>query len=118
MCSYVYQISFICFTLIRNTTEVFQGCFPSALCSACVAWAKYRIGDFNAIILRQLDEYPEGDATRKECMQIVHGEAAVLKDVGLDLQDFIGRQDETDGSLPVKQASSGPQAEGLGLSHA
>ncbi|KAK1914567.1 hypothetical protein P3342_010556 [Pyrenophora teres f. teres] len=57
---YIFQISYIYFTIIKNTVDMFQKCFPQQLMSACVKWAKENIDQFNVLLKRQLSSVEEG----------------------------------------------------------
>lgn len=89
---YIYQISFIYFTIIKDTAVIFQNCFPLVMMSACVKWAKQHVDDFNGILLRQLSSVEEGSDTWKECMERAKLHANMLSEAGLDFKDFIGVQ--------------------------
>lgn len=87
---YIYQISFIYFTMIKDTAITFQNCFPLVMMSACVKWAKQHVDEFNAILLRQLSSVEEDSDTWKECMERAKVHANMLSEAGLDFKDFIG----------------------------
>jgi hypothetical protein len=89
---YIYQISFIYFTIIKDTALIFQNCFPLVMMSACVKWAKQHVDDFNVILLRQLSSVEKGSDTWKECMKRAKLHANMLSEAGLDFKDFIGVQ--------------------------
>jgi hypothetical protein len=106
---YIFQISYICFTIIKNTVDMFQKCFPQQLMSACVKWAKEHVDQFNLLLKRQLSSVDEGGKLWTECMQLAHEHASMLKDVGLDFSELVGsgvRESESQSQEPV----------GLGLS--
>jgi hypothetical protein len=84
---YIFQISYIYFTVIKNTVDMFQKCFPQQLMSACVKWAKEHV----------------------ECMLLSHDHARMLKEVGLDFSELVGN-----GVRDSEHANQGPV--GLGLS--
>lgn len=90
--SYIWEVSFIYFTIIRNTVTTFQTCFPSLLMSACVRWAKEQIEDFNAIFLRQLSSTEPGSAIWDMCLNQTREHANMLNEVGLDFNELIGRE--------------------------
>ncbi len=87
---YIYQLSFIYFTIIRNTIEVYQDCFPPAMMSACVKWAKEQVESFNQILARQLSGIDPNGETWKACMVKVHLHASILLQVGMDFKGLIG----------------------------
>lgn len=106
--TYLFQISYIYFLLIKNTVATFQTCFPQPLMSACVNWAKGHVERFNDILERQLSSVEKGGDVWNECLGIVREHAGMLGDVGLDFSDVVGRQAE--GSVV-----GGREAVGLGL---
>jgi len=89
---YIYQISYIYFTMIKHTALIFQACFPANMISACVKWAKGHIDDFNALLERQLSNVDERSKTYKACMQRARLHASMLSEVGLDFKDFIAQR--------------------------
>jgi hypothetical protein len=88
---YIFQISYIYFTVIKNTVEMFQKCFPQQLMSACVQWAKEHVDQFNILLKRQLSSVDEGGKLWTECMDLAHEHARTLKTVGLDFTELVGR---------------------------
>jgi hypothetical protein len=106
---YIFQISYIYFTVIKNTVDMFQKCFPQQLMSACVKWAKEHVDQFNALLKRQLSSVDEGGNLWNECMLLAHDHARMLKDVGLDFSELVGN-----GVRAAEQ--SGQEPVGLGLS--
>ncbi|KAF1993009.1 exocyst complex component EXO84 [Amniculicola lignicola CBS 123094] len=88
---YVYQISFIYFTIIKNTVDIYQKCFPQVMMSACVKWAKEHVDAFNIILARQLSSVEKSSPLWKQCMDQAHEHAAMLTDVGLDFKELVGR---------------------------
>lgn len=88
--AYIYQISFIYFSVIRNTTATYQTCFPGPMMSACVSWAKRHIDDFNVMLSRQLSSVDSESVTYKECVGRAKQHAAMLNEVGLDFGGLIG----------------------------
>jgi hypothetical protein len=106
---YIFQISFIYFTIIKNTVDMFQTCFPQQLMSACVKWAKEHVDQFNILLKRQLSSVDEGGKLWTECMLIAHEHARMLKEVGLDFTELVGNG-VRDGPLPTQEPV------GLGLS--
>ncbi|KAK7538148.1 Cullin repeat-like-containing domain protein [Phyllosticta citribraziliensis] len=88
---YIYQISYIYFTIIRNTVVTYQSCFPATMMSACVKWAKDHVDDFNSILSRQLSTVDRDSATWTECMQRAQKHGSLLAGVGLDFKDLIGK---------------------------
>ena len=88
---YIFQISFVYFTLIKNTIAVYQQCFPSSMVSASIKWAKEQLDDFNALLARQMFSVERGTSVWQECMDIVHEDAATLREVGVDFGDLVAR---------------------------
>ncbi|KAI9836394.1 MAG: hypothetical protein M1819_001424 [Sarea resinae] len=88
---YIYQISFISFTVIRNTFNIYMQCFPPQLMSSCVKWAKEHVDDFNKILARQLSSVDPENPVWAECMDRARTHASMLNDVGLDFKELIGR---------------------------
>ncbi|KAF2265771.1 hypothetical protein CC78DRAFT_567346 [Lojkania enalia] len=88
---YIFQISFIYFTIIKNTVDIYQKCFPQQMMSACVKWAKEHVDDFNVIIARQLSNVDRSSPLWKQCMDQALEHAAMLTDVGLDFKELVGK---------------------------
>ncbi|KAL2754369.1 hypothetical protein ACRALDRAFT_1081431 [Sodiomyces alcalophilus JCM 7366] len=89
---YIWEISFVYFTLIRNTVNCFQSCFPPPMMSACVKWAKEEVEAFNAILARQLSSTEPGGKVWTECMERAQEHAKMLSEVGLDFTNLVGRE--------------------------
>ena len=87
---HVNQISYVYFTLIRNTVKTFQQCFPPVMMSSCVQWAKERLDEFNALLRRQLGSVRAGCAEWNDCMGKAVGNAAMVGKVGLDFVNLVG----------------------------
>ena len=101
---YIFQISYIYFTVIKNTVDMFQKCFPQQLMSACVKWAKEHIDQFNILLKRQLSSVDEGGNVWNECLQLAHEHADMLKDVGLDFSELVGNGiREEEGAAIIEQ---------------
>ena len=105
---YIWELSFVYFTIIRNTVSCFQGCFPPPMMSACVKWAKEEVEAFNTILARQLSSTEEGGEVWTQCMSRAKEHAKMLSEVGLDFKNLVGKNITTvlDGAAPI----------GLGLS--
>ena len=88
---YIFQISFVYFSLIKNTISIYQQCFPTFMTSACIKWAKRHLDDFNALLGRQLYSVEPGTSTWESCMDIVREHASLLNEVGVDFEDLIAR---------------------------
>ncbi|KAJ4421197.1 exocyst complex component exo84 [Neurospora sp. IMI 360204] len=107
---YIWEISFVYFTVIRNTVICFQSCFPPPMMSACVKWAKEEVDAFNVILARQLSSAEEGGEVWTECVNRAKEHASMLSDVGLDFRNLVGRNVGTSATV------SGGAPVGLGLS--
>lgn len=107
---YIWEISFVYFTVIRNTVICFQNCFPPPMMSACVKWAKEEVDAFNAILARQLSSAEEGGEVWTECVSRAKEHATMLSEVGLDFRNFVGR------NISTSASTSGGAPVGLGLS--
>ena len=89
---YIWELSFVYFTIIRNTVTTFQNCFPPVLMSACVKWAKEQLDAFNSILARQLSSTEKGGQIWVKCMDQAKQHAQMLSEVGLDFKSLIGRE--------------------------
>ncbi|TLD37968.1 hypothetical protein E2P81_ATG03643 [Venturia nashicola] len=87
---YIYQVSFIYFTIIKDTALIYQSCFPMVMMSACIKWAKEHVDDFNGVLERQLSNLPTDSEVFKKCMERAHIHAEMLSEAGLDFKDLIG----------------------------
>lgn len=103
-------MSFVYFTIIRNTVTCFQACFPPPMMSACVKWAKERVDAFNAILGRQLSGEEEGGEKWTACLDRAQEHARMLSEVGLDFGNLVGQ------NVRAGADGSGNDAVGLGLS--
>jgi exocyst complex component 8 len=89
---YVFSISYVYFTIVKNTVLIYQAAFttPGAI-SACVKWANVHLETFNTLLVRQLSAIEQGQLW-KECMDVVWAhEKEMLGDFGLDFKEVIGR---------------------------
>ncbi|KAL1652818.1 exocyst complex component exo84 [Didymella pomorum] len=89
--TYIFQISYIYFLLIKNTVATFQTCFPQPLMSACVKWAKEHVDHFNVILKRQLSSVDKEGEVWNECLELAQEHAGMLREVGLDFGELVGR---------------------------
>ena len=105
---YIWEVSFVYFTVIRNTVSTFQTCFQTLLTSACVKWAKEQVDAFNSILARQLSGTEKDGPVWVECMKEVKEHGAMLEAVGLDFRGIIGAE-----KVLPQQSPNGPV--GLGL---
>ncbi|KAG5291408.1 exocyst complex component exo84 [Histoplasma ohiense] len=88
---YIFQISYVYFTLIKNTIGIYQHCFQAPMTSACIKWAKEQLDSFNAILVRQLSSVEPESSVWQGCMETVHEHAALLLEVGVDFKDLVGK---------------------------
>lgn len=93
---YIWEISFVYFTIIRNTVTNFSNCFPTMTMSACVKWAKEQVDAFNLILTRQLSSVNNTSPVWTECMDQAKEHAKMLTEVGLDFKEYIGRDARRD----------------------
>ncbi|KAI1491477.1 serine/threonine-protein phosphatase pp2a catalytic subunit [Biscogniauxia mediterranea] len=102
---YIWQLSFVYFSSIRNTVECFQGCFPQVMMSACVKWAKEEVDAFNVILARQLSSTERDGPVWQQCMERAKTHARMLEEVQLDFKDLVGRDLPEDvGRVPSELA--------------
>ncbi|KFA78858.1 hypothetical protein S40288_05314 [Stachybotrys chartarum IBT 40288] len=94
---YIWQLSFVYFTIIHNTVQCFQGCFPPPMMSACVKWAKEEVESFNVILARQLSSTERDGQVWTQCMDRAKAHARLLSEVGLDFTNMVGKEVEEDG---------------------
>lgn len=87
---HINQLSYVYFTLIRNTVKTYQQCFPPVMMSSCVQWAKERLDEFNALLTRQLGSVRVGSADWNDSLAKAIGNAGTLGDVGLDFANLVG----------------------------
>ncbi|KAH7417937.1 Cullin repeat-like-containing domain protein [Cadophora sp. MPI-SDFR-AT-0126] len=104
---YIWEVSFVYFTIIRNTVSTFQACFQASVMSACVKWAKEQVDAFNIILARQLSSTERGGPLWMECVNQAKEHAKMLSEVGLDFKSLIGRD--------VSDSSQDRTPVGLGL---
>ncbi|EHY52900.1 Exocyst complex component exo84 [Exophiala dermatitidis] len=89
---YVYSISYVYFTIIKNTVLIYQASFPPATISACIKWANDHLETFNTLLVRQLSAIDKDSKLWRECMDVVWAhEREMLGNVGLDFREVIGR---------------------------
>ena len=96
---YIFQVSYVYFTIIKNTVLIYQTCFSPIMMSACVKWAKEHLETFNRILNRQLSSVENGGKVWRECMDVVWSqERQYLGEAGLDFREIIGRGLEEPGA--------------------
>jgi hypothetical protein len=105
---YIWEISFVYFTIIRNTVTCFQTCFPPQMMSACVKWAKEEVDAVNTLLARQLSSTEGGGEVWTQCMNRAKEHAKMLAEVGLDFRNLVGQ------NVVVSTVEASPV--GLGLS--
>jgi hypothetical protein len=88
---YIFQVSYVYFTLIKNTLNIYQQCFPAVMTSACIKWAKHHLDGFNALLTRQLSSVQRGTTVWQKCIDIVHEHADSLTEVGVDFADLVAK---------------------------
>ena len=88
---YIFQISYVYFTIVRNTVSIYQACFPLLMMSACIKWAKEHLEQLNVTLVRQLSSVGRGGAVWNECLDLIWEHEASLKTVGLDFHELIGK---------------------------
>ncbi|KAM3065780.1 exocyst complex component exo84 [Clarireedia jacksonii] len=98
---YIWEVSFVYFTIIRNTVSTFQSCFPQALMSACIKWAKEQVDAFNVILTRQLSSTERNGKEWTMCMNRAKEHANMLSEVGLDFRSLIGMEPTEVPNAPV-----------------
>ncbi|KAH8894109.1 Metallo-dependent phosphatase [Thozetella sp. PMI_491] len=86
---YIWELSFVYFSIIRNTVSCFQSCFPPPMMSACVKWAKEEVEAFNAILARQLSSTEQGGQVWTQCMDRAREHAKMLSEVGIDFKNLV-----------------------------
>jgi hypothetical protein len=110
---YIFQLSFIYFTIIKNTVDNYQKCFPQVQMSACVKWAKEHVDAFNEVLVRQLSSVERGSPLWQKCMEQALEHAGMLVDVGLDFKELVGKGAGEDESAGVEEKK---RLVGLGVS--
>ncbi|KAH6614131.1 Cullin repeat-like-containing domain protein [Boeremia exigua] len=111
---YIFQLSSIYFLALRNTVATFQSCFPPPLMSACVKWAKEHVDRFNVVLERQLSSVEREGETWRECLGLAQEHAGLLREVGLDFSELVGRGGEEGLLIGGERGERAPV--GLGVS--
>ena len=91
LAQHLYELSYVTFTLLRNTLSIFQGCFGPTMSSMAVRWAKEHVEVFNGVLKLQLGSEDVGAEERKECVERAREMAGVLEEVGVSFQGIVGR---------------------------
>lgn len=88
---HISPLSYVTFTLILHTMQIFTASFPGAnYTSAVVRWAKMRLDDFNAALVRRLSGLAEDSELKKQCIADAKKQCAMLRQVGVDFEDLVG----------------------------
>ncbi|KAL9075740.1 MAG: hypothetical protein Q9161_001492 [Pseudevernia consocians] len=87
---HINQLSYVYFSLIRNTVKTYQQCFPPIMMSSCVQWAKERLDEFNALLGRQLGSVRAGSTNWNNCLEKATKNAGMVGEVGLDFANLVG----------------------------
>ncbi|KAL8705038.1 MAG: hypothetical protein Q9201_001808 [Fulgogasparrea decipioides] len=93
---YIFQVSFVYFTIMKNTVSIYQQCFPPPMMSACVKWAKEQLDAFNVILAKQLSSIQQGSQTWNECMDQAKEHAMLVDEVGLDFKELVRVKSDED----------------------
>lgn len=89
---YVFSISYVYFTVVKNTVLIYQASFPPTTISACIKWANTHLETFNMLLVRQLSAIEKDGKLWRECMDVVwNHEKEMLGDFGLNFREVIGR---------------------------
>jgi exocyst complex component 8 len=98
---YVFSISYVYFTIVKNTVLIYQAAFTTpGTISACIKWANTHLETFNMLLVRQLSAIEQGGKLWRECMDVVWGhEKEMLGDFALDFKEVIGRGLEATGPV-------------------
>ena len=94
---HIFQLSFVYFSLMRNTVRVFQQCFPPLMASACVKWCHERLGEFNESLGRQLSSVTVGSPTWRDCVDRARDHAGMMGEVGLDFKGLVKANEQARG---------------------
>jgi hypothetical protein len=106
---YVFSISYVYFTVVKNTVLIYQASFAPTTISACIKWANTHLETFNVLLVRQLSAIEKEGKLWRECMDVVWShEKEMLGDFGLNFREVIGR------SLEVKDISGLTPGNGAG----
>jgi exocyst complex component 8 len=109
---YVFSLSFVCFTMIKNTVLIFQASFNKDTMSAVVKWANEHLEEFNAVLQRQMSSVDKQGKVWRECMDVVwEHERGLLGENGLDFREVVGRGLEVK-SIPVSKERSRDERSG------
>ena len=114
---YIFQISYVYFTIIKNTVVIYQACFAPLMMSACIKWVTGHLETFNALLVRQLNSVERGGNVWRECMDVVWGhEREMLREVRLDFREVVGRGLDIKGDATRAGSSNGGGGTANGVS--
>ena len=88
--AHITALAYVYFTLIKNTVDTYQKCFPSAMMSACVVWAKERVEAFNDGLSRALSGVEKGGEAWRQGLHRARELAGLMEEVGLDFRTLVG----------------------------
>ncbi|MCJ1282936.1 exocyst complex component exo84 [Xylographa opegraphella] len=104
---HITSLSYIYFTLIKNTIHVYQQCFDQPSMSAVVVWAKGHLDVFNESLGRGLSCVERGGGVWTASLARAREMAAGMGEVGVDFAGLVGR-----GVEGVEEAGVGGQGVG------
>ncbi|MCJ1357704.1 MAG: exocyst complex component exo84 [Icmadophila ericetorum] len=85
---YLAQLSYIYFTLMKNTVKVYSECFGQSEMSAVVVWARERLEEFLKVLRRGLEGLEVGEA-RQRVLDVVMEHAAMMGEVGVEFGELV-----------------------------
>ena len=98
---FVFSLSYVYFTMIKNTILIFQASFGNAgtagqsggnSMSAVITWANTHLESFNGVLQRQMAAVEKGGKVWRDCMDLVwEGEKGLREGEGLDFRSVVGR---------------------------
>ena len=89
---YVFSLSYVYFTMIKNTVLIYQASFNKDTMSAVIKWSNTHLEAFNSVLQRQMSSVERNGRVWRECMDVVwEHEREMLGENGLDFREVIGR---------------------------
>lgn len=88
---YIFQVSYVYFTIVKNSAHIYQTCFSQLMMSACIKWTKEHLEQLNVTLVRQLSSVERGSTVWNECLELIWEHEAPLKSVGLDFHEIVGK---------------------------
>jgi L-fucose mutarotase/ribose pyranase (RbsD/FucU family) len=88
--AHITNISYVYFTLMKNTIACYQECFPQSMMSACVVWAKAELDKFNDALSRALSGVEKGGEVWTQGLERARELAGDLAEVGVDFEGMVG----------------------------